>query len=201
LANVNRPNGFSPVSTITGANWSGQARLYYIPSTDGNAYYIGDVVKSTEGADPTNFYQQIVKVTASPGVGPVRGVIVGFYTNISTPYQVSVPATKAQAFYALVVDDPNVIFEVTDDGITTGNLVAAAVGQNAEFTVAAPSPASNPVSATVLLSSSFASGNATYPCKIVGARADGQNAFGAFCRWYVIFNNHELKGGTGTVGA
>jgi hypothetical protein len=201
VANVNRPNGFSPVANMVGGSNTGQARLYYIPSTDTNAYYIGDVVKSAEGADPTNLYPQCVKITASPGVGPVRGVIVGFYTNISNPSQVSVPATKAQAYYALVLDDPNQIFEITDDGLTSANTVAAAIGQNCQFTVAAPSVATNPYSATVLLSSSFSAGNAAYPCKIVGARADGQNAFGIYCRWYIIFNNHELKGGTGTVGA
>lgn len=201
MANVNRPNGFSPVSTTTGAKYDGQARMYYIPSTDTNAYYVGDVVKATEGADPNSGYAQIVKVTASPGVGPIRGIITGFLTNIGNPTQVSVPATKTQAYYALVVDDPTVIFECTDDGITSANTVAAAVGQNSQFTVAAPSNANGPFSASVLLSSSFASGNATYPFKIIGYRNDGQNALGIYCRWYVIINNSDFKGGTGTVGA
>lgn len=201
MANINRPNGFSPVSTVTGANWSGQARMYYIPSTDPNAYYVGDAVKSTEGSDPNFGYAQIVKVTASPGVGPLRGITIGFLTNPTSPQLVSLPATKSIAYYALVVDDPNVIFECTDDGITTGNLVATAVGQNSQFTVAAPTPTTLPFSQSVLLSSSFNSANPTYPFKIVGYRNDGQNALGAYCRWYVVINNHELKGGTGTAGA
>lgn len=201
MANVNRPNGFSPVSTITGAQYNGQARLYYIPSTDGNAYYIGDVVKATEGADPNLGYAQIVKVTASPGVGPIRGITVGFLTDPGNPTLVSVPATKTHAYYAWVVDDPTVIFEATDDGLTSANTVAAAVGQNSQFTVAAPTNSTGPVSASVLLSSSFSSGNPTYPFKIVGYRNDGINALGIYCRWYVVINNSDLKGGTGTAGA
>ena len=74
MANVNAPHGFEPVMNGDGSPWNQQANTYYIPAADGNAYNIGDVVKSAAGAD-ANGVQQIVKAAAG---NTVRGVIVGF---------------------------------------------------------------------------------------------------------------------------
>lgn len=46
MANANTPIGLKPVRTNTAAGWDGSANLYYIPSTDTNAYRIGDAVVS-----------------------------------------------------------------------------------------------------------------------------------------------------------
>ena len=45
MANTSRISGFRPVKHSTGAPYNGQANLYYFPSTDGTAAYVGDVVK------------------------------------------------------------------------------------------------------------------------------------------------------------
>lgn len=204
MANFSTPNGLSPVGMTTGAPWNQQARLYQIPQADGSAYYIGDAVKSAAGIDTTSgqFAPAIAKAAAG---NTLRGVIVSFQLPSPTLYAqnnfdptiLSVPATKTKDYFAWVVDDQNVIFEMTDDGITTGNLVATAVGKNANFTVAAPSGISQQ-SATVILSSSIAT-TSTLPLKIIGLKAVAGNSAAPFARWLVRINAHEFFGLTAGV--
>ena len=46
MANANTPIGLEARQDNTAAGWDGSANLYYIPSTDTNAYRIGDAVVS-----------------------------------------------------------------------------------------------------------------------------------------------------------
>ena len=179
--------------------------MYYIPSSDTNQYNPGDVVLTAAVGADANGIPAVTKNTT--GTGVVRGVLIGVLkanpnnpslvgTNIDLTVQ-NIPATKTQAYYVLVVDDPKVVYQIQDDGITTANLVAASVGLNASFTVTNPTaPAQN--SATVLLSSSFAV-TAGLTVKIFGLSQIPNNAFGANATWDVIFNQHEFQGNTAGV--
>ena len=73
MANVNAPMGFSPIIYGGGAASNQQVRTYYIPSTDSNAYYIGDVVKTIAGSDANG----IPAVTKCASGNTPRGVVVG----------------------------------------------------------------------------------------------------------------------------
>jgi len=205
MANFVQPRGFVPVRYLNGAAWSGSGNMYYIPSSDTNQYNPGDVVLTAAVGADANGIPAVTKNTT--GTGVVRGVIIGVLkanpnnpslvgTNIDLTIQ-NIPATKTQAYYVLVVDDPKVVYQIQDDGITTANLVAASVGLNASFTVTNPTaPAQN--SATVLLSSSFAV-TAGLTVKIFGLSQIPNNAFGANATWDVIFNQHEFQGNTAGV--
>ncbi len=205
MANFVQPRGFVPARYLNGAAWSGGANMYYIPSTDTNQYNPGDVVLTAAVGADANGIPAVTKNTT--GTGVVRGVVIGCL--LAVPNQVSlvgtnldltvqnIPATKTRNYYVLVVDDPKVIFQIQDDGITTANLVAASVGLNASFTVTNPTaPAQN--SATVLLSSSFAT-TAALTVKLFGLSQIPNNAFGANATWDVIFNQHEFQGNTAGV--
>src|SRR6185503_826771 len=102
----------------------GRITRYYIVSTDNNAYYEGDMVISAAGGDASGV-PACIKATA--GTETMRGIIVGFEQanlvyppgavpnlgGINTtifPTQVSLPATKGQDYYALVADDPHLLF-------------------------------------------------------------------------------------------
>jgi hypothetical protein len=204
MANFQAPRGFVPSRYRDGSCWTGGTNLYHIPSTDNNQYNPGDAVKSAANAD-ANGIPDIAKITN--GTDTVRGVVVGFLlanpnqpslvgTNLDLTVQ-NVPATKTRDYYALVVDDPGVLFEIQDDGITTANLVATSANKNASFTVTNPtSPQQN--SATVILSSSIAT-SAALNLKIMGLVQKPNNAFGAFATWLVMFNQHEFQGNTAGV--
>lgn len=198
MPNLNAPRGFVPSRYLNGASWNGQTNLYYIPAADGSAYAPGDVVKSAAVSDANG----VMGIQKAAGTDVVRGVIVGFM--VAAPYGVNlqapaldlsiqtVPAAKSRAYYALVVDDPSVIFELQDDGLSA--LTAAAVNKNASFTVANPSGIAQN-SASVLNTASVATTN-TLNLKIMGLVQRDDNAFGVNAKWLVKFNLHELLGGT-----
>lgn len=206
---ANYPKGFSPYRYSQGTPWNQQATLYCIPSSNGSAFYIGDAVKSLAGSDADG----IPYVQKAAAGDTVRGVIVGVRvadpgvslqgTSLSLEV-LNVPATKARDYYVYVVDDPEVLFTITDDGTTypgggtaTANQQAAA-NKNANFVVAAPS--FGPISATTLGASTVAT-TSTLPLRILGFVQSVDNPVDGTAgrRLIVKFNTHELIGNTAGV--
>jgi hypothetical protein len=203
VANSNTPFGLRVVRGGSSAPFNAQASVYSIPTSDStNAYYFGDVVKTANGADTNG----VPNVTKAAGTDAMRGVIVGImpvYPGVSvqgTPLaleNVYVPATKAAAYYVMVEDDPDTLFMVQDDGITTANLVAGSANKNFSLTITAGST-NQSESATVLLSSSFAT-TSTLNMKAMGLAQIPGNVFGAYAKWLCRANTHELIGSTAGV--
>jgi hypothetical protein len=201
MPNLVAPRGFVPSRYLDNSPYSGGGNMYYIPSSDGNQYSPGDAVKSAAGGD-ANGIPQVVKAA---GTDTVRGVILGvFPANPNSPSLVAttldltvqnIPASKTKDYYVLVADDPKLLFEISDDGLSA--LTAAACNKNASFTVTNPTaPQQN--SASVLSTASVAP-NIALPLKLVGLVQRPDNAFGAYAKWLVVFNQHEL-GGCNTAG-
>lgn len=205
MANINQPFGFQPIATLSAANWSGKVNTYYIPAADTSIMSIGDAVKVTTyngttvlGAD-ANGVPQVVKAA---GTDTVRGVIIGFL--LSNPNNVSLqgtildntiinlPATKTRDYYALVCDDPNTLYVIQGDSAGT-NQTAQYANMNASFTVTNPTSPSMR-SASVLGGATLASNN-TLNLRVMGLYQDANNAFGAYARWVVKFNLHDLANG------
>lgn len=208
MANVVAPMGFQPVRSIN--MYTGQTNIYFIPSTDGSQYQIGDAVKSVAGGDPNG----IPAVQKSTGAGSEyqRGVIVGVLPvqavgNPSlqgvplTLETINIPATKTRGYYVEVLDDPNALFEIQDDGLSA--LTATACNKNASFTVANPANSLIQISASVLTTASVNT-TSTLPLKMMGLSQrpapGGGNSLGANARWIVKFNLHELSS-SGVAGA
>lgn len=201
MANINAPRGLVPVRYLDASAWNGATNMYYIPSTDPSAYSPGDIVKSAAVSDGNG----VMGIQKALGTDIIRGVFIGFMQ--SPPYVNSflaptldltlqtIPAVKTRSYYAFIVDDPTVIFEVMDDGLTV--LTATAVNKNASLTVTNPTP---PVqnSATVLTTASVAV-TATLNFRIMGLVQRDDNTFGQFARWLVRANQHELMGNTAGV--
>lgn len=202
MSNIKAPRGFVPSRYRDGSPWNGATNMYYIPSTDTNQYNPGDAVLTAAVGADANGIPAVTKNTT--GTGVIRGIVVACLvanpnttsfqgTNLDLTVQ-NIPATKTKAYYVLVCDDPGVVYQIQDDGITTANLVAASVGLNASFTVTNPTaPQQN--SGTVLLSSSFAT-TAGLTIKLLGLTQIPNNAFGAFATWDVMINQHEFMGNT-----
>ena len=202
MANAIASRGFVPIRYLNGAAWNGATNLYRIPSTDGLIYSPGDAIRSVSGGD-ANGIPNIIKAAAGD---TARGVVVGILTAIPNNPSIvgtnldltaqNTPATKTRDYYALVCDDPMVVYELQDDGVAT--LTAAACNFNANWVVANPtSPRQN--SATTLNSSTVAV-TSTFSLKILGLAQRADNAFGQYAVWNVCFNLHELKGGAGSAG-
>src|SRR5579885_3098932 len=121
MANIVAPQGFQPVRGIN--TYQGQTNIYFIPSSDGSVYSIGDAVKSVANGDPNG----IPAIQKSTGANSElqRGVIVGVLpvqavgppSLIGVPLTlevINVPATKTRGYYVEVCDDPNQLFEIQE---------------------------------------------------------------------------------------
>jgi hypothetical protein len=199
MANLIGARGFVASRFRDGSPYNGATNMYHIPMADTNQYNVGDAVKSSANGD-ANGIPDIVKITN--GTDTVRGVIMGVLAatpnnpsilgvNLDLTVQ-NIPATKTRDYYVLVADDPNILYELQDDGITP--LTATACNKNASFTVTNPTaPQQN--SATTLTTSSVAV-TAALNLKIMGLIQKPNNAYGAYAAWLVMFNQHEWQGNT-----
>lgn len=198
MANANKPAGLVPVKHLLGASMVGQGNIYYIASTDVNAFAIGDPVASSGSAD-SNGVPGITLATAGSG-NAIRGVIVGLgrYENLlanpSNLDSIVVPATKTSAYYALVVDDPYVVFSVQEVSGGT-QLTADEVGLNANLTAGA----NNGYVSGWQLNNAGEGTGATLQVRLLGLQRVLDNTFGAYAKWLVTINNHELKAGVAGV--
>lgn len=201
MPTLNAPWGLAPVEMGDGSPWNGSVHRYFIPSADGNAYYIGDAVKSLANADANG----VPGVIIAAGTDTLRGSIVG--VEVVPPEAVSlagfdigasivnIPATKTRDYYVYVCDDPTVVFEVQGD-LTATNQTAANSNKNCSLTVAAPSPTTLPYSATVVNSGSIAVTQALN-IKLMGlSMKRPTTGYGAFAIWRCRINQHELMGNT-----
>jgi hypothetical protein len=197
MANTQKPAGLVPVRYVNGTTWNGQANEYYIPSTDTNAYAIGDPVATATGAADANGVSAVILATAGSG-NAVRGVIVsmgglkdgGFMgdpTNLNTTI---IPATKTQAYYVMVVDDPMVLFAIQCNSGSGTPFTAADVGKNTNL----KSGTNNSyVSGWTADDTAASATTSTYQLRIFGLNRTLNNAFGKYAELLVLINNHEFK--------
>lgn len=192
MANLNKPNGFSPVKQKTGAPFNNQINAYYVPASDGTAIGIGDVVKLATGSttDPiTGINLKNVTKVSTPATDVPVGVVVGFSFNPDNLMQKYRPASTARTVY--VADHPNTLFSVQSDA--TG-IAAADLGLNATFTAGT-------VNTTTGVTDAVVTGPATtntLPFEIVEFDSVNKNEVGAYSRVIVRFNKHQYV--TGTTG-
>jgi len=220
MANTNKINGFNPVGYLNGAAYSGQARMYAIPTADTTASYaIGDVVQSRGGSD-ANGLPYVIKVPAASAssfvaLGVIVGVsvadagvsLVGTTLNLEQTYITA--GTRTAVRYVYIADDPNLLYEVSA-GTTATNITLAKMRYNSgigswytaadqtyaidQTTYLAPSsPYSN-----IILSSATVNTTNTLPVQMLGLSQKSDNAIGAYARILCRFNNHEFGVATGT---
>ena len=220
MANANKINGFSPVGTLNGSPYSGQARMYAVPTTDTTASYaIGDIIMSAGGSDANGvpYVKKIPAASASSFValGVVVGVrvadasvsLVGTTLSLEQTYIPS--GTRTNDRYVMIADDPNLVFEASA-GTTATNITLAKMRYNSgiasNFTGADQTYAisqntylspSSPYS-NVVLSSATVNTTNTLPVQMLGLVQRPGNEIGAYARILCRFNSHEFSQATGT---
>lgn len=198
MPNVNRPNGLTPVRSITGAPYNGQANLYSVLAADTNPLAIGDPVVSVAGGASAD---GIMAVTQGSAAGPYIGVVVGIFDSKSgiktgNPDSIVRPAAaQTKDWYVMVADDPHLLFECQE--VNSGTPFAAAdVGLNASLAIGS----NNGFVSGATLDNATELTTATLGVKLMGLVQRADNSIGAAARWLVKINNHQLNGGTGTAG-
>lgn len=208
MANTNAPFGLRPVRYRNGNPWTGQARHYYIPSTDSTAYHIGDpvdIVGDSNDAEvaciggtfPPSTLSEIGLATLADGNKCV-GAIVGFAaTNRDSPIYGAASTERV----ALVADDPDLVFEIQDDGTTA--LTADSVGLNAIMQSGTGSTVTG-LSGYVLDTNSTApAADASLMLLIHGLSKRLGNSLAVNAVWEVQINMHRFRAtgdGDGSLG-
>jgi hypothetical protein len=197
MANVDSAFGLRPIRYLNGAPWNGQCRRYLLPSSDTSNRFIGDPV--TLGGDAGASALVVNGIPAwglptcailTPGAGIV-GVIVGFEVKASDLTILYGPASENRI--ALVVDDPNVVFEVQEVSGGTA-LTSTEVGLNANL-VSGTGSTSTGISGWELNNSGEAT-TVTLDVKILGLVQREDNDYGEHAKWEVIMNHHRYRAGS-----
>jgi len=211
MANTSRIAGLKPVKHVTGAAYTGQGNIYFVPASDGTALFVGDPVvlagDASAGGVPT--------VTKGAAAGPWLGVVIGVINPKLDPVTGAMTAgsialdtpqyrAASTAQYVIVEDAPDVVYEA--EACTGSNAaytyLSADVGLNVSATTVAGSTTTG-TSGTAIDMSTKAT-TATLPLKIVGAvqRVDNETVSGTSTavKLLVKINQATLGGGTGATG-
>lgn len=188
MANADTPDGLKPVRYVSGAPYNGATNRYYIPASDTNAAaYLGALVKLTGGADADG----IPVVTANVATGnPICGVVVSVepITADSTIYR-----ANSTARYVNVADDPDLLFEVQEDGTT----VATVAGATARLTGFTSGSTVTGRSAIEISTSDISeTSDVDDDVQLIRMVQRPDNATGANGRWLVRLNLHQYSYGT-----
>jgi hypothetical protein len=186
MANSDIAYGLRPYSYLSGAPYNGQARLYYVPSTDATALFLGTPVKLAGSADT----EGVADVTAASINDNVVGVVVGVkaVTEASLIYRAA--STER---YVYVADDPNILFSIQEDAVG-GALAVASTGLNADWVGSGGSTDTG--WSSIELDSNTAAATATLDFLIMGfvRRADNEAAV-ANADVIVKLQNHQYADG------
>lgn len=196
MANVNRLGGLVPLEYLDGSPYNGKARMFYIASTDPNAFAIGDPV-TMSGSGDSNGVAGVTLASAGDG-SIVLGAIVGFGAlnyggpgvDPASPNTTVIPATKSHAYYVLVSDDPFIVYSLQEDTSSTA-LTAADIGRNINLKSGTNT---GYVSGWQFDNSSGGTG-ATKQVQLLGLVQTADNAFGAYAKWKVRINYHQYTAG------
>jgi hypothetical protein len=129
------PFGLQPYSTLSGAPWNGQAHAYAINPSSTGTFCVGTPVVSSSLAGDPKYGLPLIDIPASNQVS-IRGVIVAVskdpflngYAGSTPDKIIATPSDGKGPYYAMVVDDPNVLFTVQCDG-TGGGFTQISVNQ------------------------------------------------------------------------
>lgn len=193
MPNSNAPTGLSPKRYRNGAPFVGPLRRYFHPATDAVALFVGDPVIIAGSADGDGTPTATRATAAS--AGRITGVVVGFEPNATI--NAAGYGAASTAFYALVCDDPNVLYEIQEDGVG-GSLAATSVGLNADLIAASGSTATK--QSGFMLDSSTAAVTATLQLRIVQLEQRADNEIGTTAKWLVAINLPTETGAAGSTG-
>jgi hypothetical protein len=201
MANDNAVRGLIPKYLLGGGTWDSAVRKFHIPSSDGTAMGIGDLVKLTGESDTASGVPDVAQAAAGASTNIHVGAVVGFIpvTGQITPGSENLIRRHRPAsteMYALVVDSPACVYEIQEDAVG-GALAAASVGLNSDIIVAAASTVTG--HSGMQLDTSTAANTATLPLKIVGfSDRVGNEIAVANAKVLVLVNSHYAR--TGVLG-
>lgn len=206
FVNISKPSGLSPVRYLNAAKYDGKAESYAILAANTNPFFPGDIVKLVQGGAATAADANgIPAITLATTGGVTLGVIISVGTlppgaSMANPNNLNIvnrpTGAQPQNYYAMVSDDPNIIYEVQEGGTGT-NYTGAAVGRYAPFIYAAPATGVA-VSGTQLDSTSAAVTGPSdllimrFPQRIDNHFVTVPTTGGGAQKWWVMLGKHQF---------
>lgn len=187
MANANIATGLTPRRYRNGAPWTGAARTYHVPSTNTTALFVGDPVLITGTADSMG--NPDIGIAAASG--PITGVVVGF--RPTAPFSPNKFLAAGTEGYVIVADDPDLMFEVQDNG----TLPLTAIGQNANLVAGAGNTGTG--WSGWQLNASSAATTASLQVRIISLQQRADVEPGAFQKFLVALNQSTEAAGTAGV--
>lgn len=180
MANANRPKGALPVRSLNG-NTAIPVNPYTVDASNATAIFLGDfVAREADG-----------NITPAAAGGVILGVAIGVaddYDNLTRRH-----LAASTAGTVMVVDDPEIIFEVQEDDGGTA-LTSAARGANVEIVAGAGSTTTD-ISAHELDQDSVTA--ATAQLRLLQLSPREGNAYGDNADWEVLINEHAYTTAAG----
>ena len=198
MANLNAPFGLKPLN-LNGTTWSGQAKMVYIPASQGGNIFIGDPLIPLGTTDAYGVPGWGIATAGATNI--VGGTFLG---NCNGPAGSGVTLLQSSpiyrlasvASYGLVCDDPDVMYSIQEDSNGGAIAIANAGYSNGNLVAGSGGSTQTGLSSWQLQSSSVGSGNATYQVKVLGLTRGPDNAIGNYARWNIIINLTALQQGT-----
>ena len=198
MANVDSPFGLRPVRYN-----DEDVNIYYVNDST-NAVFIGDPVFAAGTAD-SNGIEEVnragtVDDTTPSNNSPIVGVVVGIASDKAGTQlrDDTLYLAAGSTGYALVCDNPDVLFEIQEDS-AGGALAAAAVGGNYNLELAAGSTVTGLSGVEIDSSVTAATNSASANVRIAGLARRVDNAIGTNARWEVKIVNHRARAGVAGV--
>jgi hypothetical protein len=199
MANNDTPLGGVPIKHRNGAPYNGACNAYYLPAAYDQAMFIGDAVLIT-GTSNTALYKgnepgtlPEINLATAGSTTYLTGFIVGF--DVDADDLTKTYNTAKNERIAYVADDPDLVFEIQEDGGGTV-LDATDVGNNALLVYTHAGSTLNGKSGAELDRSSAAT-TATHKLKILRLVNRSDNALGDSAKWEIMINLHSQRYTTG----
>ena len=202
MANISKISGFRPVKHTNGSPYNGQANIYQVQSASANMG-VGDLVVTSGTASASGIPSvQLVAAGSTAAIGvivgivnakldPVTGAMSAGSISLDTPQFI---ASGGSAF-VLVADSPDIVFEAE---ASNGTPALVDIGLNASHANGTFNASTGTSGASVDMGTKATT--AALTLKILGFVQRPDNEIGASAKLHVLINNHQFKGGTGSVG-
>ncbi len=198
MANADAPRGAIPVRHRNGAPYNGSGNVYYVPAAYGTALFVGDPVIVVTDSSDANGVPTVARATAAGG-----NYITGFVQSLAFHGDPPVPVLRdsgryhpaSTEGYVLVCDDPDVLFEMQEDGVG-GAMGAGAAGRNADLIIGAGSTVTG-WSGAELDSSTLAVTNTLQMRIIAPAERSDNDVTLTNAKWLCQVNLHSQRNLTG----
>ena len=195
MANANTPRGLIPYADTYGRKFNGSLSVYYVPAGNATALFMGDPLLAISNTSDGNGIPAI-GIAAAGGGTYITGAFMGIANNAGaipiTLLQNQTPYLAAgQAAYVYVADDPNLLFEVQENG----SMVSGASMRNVDLVAGAGSTVTS-YSGWQLNSSTLATTN-TLQMRIKQLLQEADNTVGTNAKWLCKINLHSLSNPAG----